>query len=151
MSGPINLREVFAAHDRFKKLHSEMVEKETADAAEHIEAHVEAHPTFKPRTGNLQRQTKARVINRGGKTLVIRAENKAPYANPIESGARPHVIRARKGGSLRFRVGGRMVFAKAVNHPGNKPYRFLYRATNSAGRILQQGLASGMARIAKRF
>lgn len=151
MSGPINIRDVIRAHDRFKRLHETMVEKETRDAAEHVEDHVHAHPTFKPRTGALQKATTAQVIKRGRQTLIIRASNKAKHAKAIDGGARPHIIRARRRSALRFRAGGRLVFARAVNHPGNRAYKFLYRATTAAGRILQQGLASGMARIAKRF
>lgn len=47
----------------------------------------------------------------------------APYVN---DGTRPHVIRPKSpGGTLRFRMGGRIVYAKYVNHPGTRPRPFL--------------------------
>jgi hypothetical protein len=48
-------------------------------------------------------------------------------------------------------AGGKAVFARRVNHPGNRPYKFLWRATNDAGRILGQGLESRMQRAARDF
>lgn len=48
------------------------------------------------------------------------------YAEPVTAGARPHVIAARQPGKLlRFRIAGKIVFARQVNHPGNEPNRFL--------------------------
>lgn len=50
----------------------------------------------------------------------------APYVN---DGTRPHQIRPRSpGGTLRFMIGGRVVYAKVVNHPGTKPNPFLDKA-----------------------
>jgi len=37
-----------------------------------------------------------------------------------DRGTRPHVIRAKRGKVLVFKVGGRTVFAKQVQHPGYK-------------------------------
>jgi hypothetical protein len=44
-------------------------------------------------------------------------------AHTTESGARPHVIRARRAKALAFRPrgSGRVVIVKSVNHPGNPP------------------------------
>ncbi|MFG2873289.1 HK97 gp10 family phage protein [Streptomyces sp. NPDC048338] len=49
----------------------------------------------------------------------------APYVN---DGTRPHVIRPKTKQALRFKVGGRVVFARVVNHPGTRPQPFLDRA-----------------------
>ena len=49
----------------------------------------------------------------------------APYVN---DGTRPHVIRPKTKQALRFMVGGRVVFARVVNHPGTRPNPFLDRA-----------------------
>jgi hypothetical protein len=38
-----------------------------------------------------------------------------------DKGTKPHVIRPRRGRRLVFVTGGQKVFAKQVNHPGNKP------------------------------
>jgi hypothetical protein len=151
MSGPINLSDVIRKHQRFVKLHEAMVEREAREAGEHAEAFVFQSPGFKPQTGALQRATQARVIRSGKRTLIVRVSNKKAYAAAIDRGSRAHVIRARSGKALRFQAGGQTLYRRSVNHPGTRAYRFLYRATNSAGRILKQGLVSGMARVAQRF
>jgi len=52
----------------------------------------------------------------------------APHAVFVELGTRPHMIRAVVAKALRFKVGGRVVFAKSVRHPGTKPQFFMRRA-----------------------
>lgn len=48
------------------------------------------------------------------------------YAPMVHDGTRPHQIRPRNpGGVLRFRMGGRVVYAKVVNHPGTRARPFL--------------------------
>jgi hypothetical protein len=51
-----------------------------------------------------------------------RVEAKAPtiQAATTNKGARPHVIEPRKGQALRWSSGGTVIFARRVNHPGNK-------------------------------
>jgi hypothetical protein len=53
------------------------------------------------------------------------------YAAPVHEGARPHVIRPRHGSFLRFEIGNRVVFARRVNHPGNRPNPFLRDAAHA--------------------
>lgn len=43
----------------------------------------------------------------------------------VEYPTRPHIIRARGDGMLRFRVGGRIVYAKQVRHPGTQAQPFM--------------------------
>lgn len=50
------------------------------------------------------------------------------YAKMVHDGTRPHVIRPRQAQALRFVVGGRVVFARVVHHPGTRPRPFLDRA-----------------------
>lgn len=111
--------------------------------------HVYQSPGFKPKTGNLQRATSYRVLKLGGR--VLRLQNTKPYAPAIDTGARPHVILPRNGTFLRFWSHGALVFARKVNHPGNRPYKFLWSATYAAGRVLEQGIAYRMSSIASRF
>lgn len=56
------------------------------------------------------------------------------YATYVNDGTRPHVIRPRNAQVLRFRVGGRIVFARKVDHPGTKPNPFLDRALEEVAR-----------------
>lgn len=52
-----------------------------------------------------------------------------PVGQFLELGTRPHKIRARNAKVLRFEVGGRVVYARVVNHPGTKATHFLAKAT----------------------
>ena len=56
------------------------------------------------------------------------------YARWHHEGAGPHVILPRNAARLVFRVNGRLVFAKKVNHPGNKPNPYLSRWLGEAVR-----------------
>lgn len=51
-----------------------------------------------------------------------------PAAHYVLGGTRPHLIRPRRARALRFTVGGDVVFAKLVRHPGNRANNFLGRA-----------------------
>lgn len=50
------------------------------------------------------------------------------YAAMVHDGTRSHKIRPKSAKALRFRVGGKVVFAQVVNHPGTKPRPFLDKA-----------------------
>lgn len=59
------------------------------------------------------------------KVIIGPNENIAPYAGYVEFGTQPHTIRPKSpGGVLVFKMNGRTVFAKRVNHPGTaaQPY-----------------------------
>ena len=84
--------------------------------------------------------------------MIIR--NTAPHASFIEHGTKPHVIRARRVNFLRFewpRGSGNIVFRRAVYHPGNRAYRFLWDATTESFRVFGFLLAADMQRVAQRF
>lgn len=49
----------------------------------------------------------------------------ADYAAAVNDGTRPHIIRPRQAQALRFVIGGRVVFAKVVHHPGTRARPFL--------------------------
>lgn len=56
-----------------------------------------------------------------------------PAASFVLQGTPRHDILPRKpGGMLRFTVGGRIVFARRVDHPGTKPNNFLWKAMLAA-------------------
>lgn len=75
---------------------------------------------FKNQTGNLRRSIQ-KQIKRPASAVIFTDEKYAPY---VEEGTRPHVITPKNKKFLAFKSGGRMVFAKKVNHPGSKPYPF---------------------------
>lgn len=55
-----------------------------------------------------------------------------PYHGWHIFGTEPHTIRPRRRKALRFRVGGVVVFAARVDHPGTKANRYLQRALQAA-------------------
>ncbi len=61
-----------------------------------------------------------------------RGTRTAAYVIPHHDGSEPHVIRPRRAKALRFVIGGRVVFAARVNHPGSPGTRFLTRALPAA-------------------
>lgn len=111
---------------------------------------VNSRPGFKPRTGALQRATKSKLsLIRGGARQ--RFTNRLRYAAPIEYGSRQHFIRARNADNLHFKVRGQWVKTPLVLHPGNRPYKFMYRAWRGASRATERALLERMRRIAARF
>lgn len=78
---------------------------------------------FKNQTGNLRRSIFKEV--RGAEYGRVYVSSDAPYAEGVEKGTKPHVIRPKNGKHLVFKAGGKTIFAKKVNHPGSKPYPFM--------------------------
>jgi hypothetical protein len=104
--------------------HLRVALREIADVVSSSARHEHA---YQNRTGALTNSIRAGVVT-GVNTLSVEVTADTPYAAAIESGARPHKITAKAGGVLRFATAGGIVFAKSVNHPGNKAYRFLAEA-----------------------
>ena len=80
------------------------------------------------RTGRLRSSIRAeppRIFSLRG---TVKVGSDLEYAGFVNDGTAPHVIRPRRAQVLRFTVGGRVVFAKVVNHPGTRPNPFLDRA-----------------------
>jgi hypothetical protein len=80
------------------------------------------------------RSIKYELVPKGDKYIVtLTASHKAAIF--VIKGTRRHIIRPRKpGGVLVFKIGGRKVFARYVNHPGNKPNDFMVKALREAMR-----------------
>lgn len=146
----INLSKVQAAHKKCLKAHQTMVTQELEAAGKIGAAHPGKHATFKHRTHRLEKSTRHRVV-RTRSSHIVRLSNAVRYAPFLEFGTKPHVIAARRAKALRFTVRGQTLFRKSVNHPGTKPYKFLWRATNAAYRIAGPNLAAGMQRISRTF
>lgn len=56
------------------------------------------------------------------------------YAPMVNDGTRPHIIRPRRAKALKFKVGGKVVFARIVHHPGTRANPFLDRALADVAR-----------------
>jgi hypothetical protein len=144
---PIDVAAMQSAHRRFMTEHTRMVGHVLSGAQSAVLAEVNHNPGFTPRTGALQRATKARIVvtSRG---KILRVSNAKKYARPIEEGSRPHRIVARKAKFLRF-IGrdGAVVFRRSVNHPGNRAHWFLNRAQITAAARMKAQLEAGMRRV----
>ena len=146
----VNRADVRRGHDHFLAQVERMLEEASHVAGKHSVDHVHRYPKFTPRTGNLQRNQRYQV-RRLSSGRLLRLTNDTAYALPIEYGARPHVIRPRRAKALRFVWHGELRFFAKVNHPGNKPYKFGYRAWQSAYRVEGDYLTRRMAELASRF
>lgn len=89
------------------------------------------------KSGDLKQSIGSRVVKSNpGYNVEVFAGNTAKtarYVMPHHDGARPHVIRPRRAQFLRFKVGGKVVYARKVNHPGNRANPFLRRGAQAAG------------------
>lgn len=78
-------------------------------------------------TGNLRDSIGVR--SQGDAIIIGPDVSLAPYAGYVEFGTQPHEIRPKDpNGALRFTVGGQVVFARVVHHPGTRPALYVARA-----------------------
>lgn len=79
-------------------------------------------------TGRLR----ASIKGRPSRTWTLRPQftvsTNVDYAEMVQNGTRPHIIRPRTKQALKFNIGGQVVFAKVVHHPGTRARPFLDRA-----------------------
>jgi hypothetical protein len=73
--------------------------------------------------------------------IEFQAGSDVDYTLYMDQGTQPHKITAKNAPYLVFywpKV-GRVVHFKSVNHPGNKPYKFLERGLERALRMWERG------------
>ena len=70
-------------------------------------------------TGKTRSSIKYDITSKG---IVISMDETAIW---IEFGTAPHIIRPKDKKALKFKVGGKDVFAKEVHHPGTRPQPFI--------------------------
>lgn len=155
-----NLDEVRRGHEHFLAGNQRLIGESEALAGRHALTYVKTHSEFTRRSGKLQDRTKYRIVRTAGGKL-LRISNPMPYAASIDTGSKAHWIypkqrfsggRTTRGSVLAFvGRGGVMVFRRRVWHPGTRPYKFLYNATDSAYRVLGHELKRGMTELAERF
>lgn len=81
--------------------------------------------------GRMGDQIRTRVEGRGRDVVGIVSSHHAATVFVVH-GTRPHVIRPVERTVLRFTVGGQVVYARVVHHPGTRPNPFLLEALRSA-------------------
>lgn len=106
-------------------------------AAEAGIAAAKARHRYRDRTGRLTNTAFARLLRAGPAGAEGEMVWPVPYASFVDQDTRPHQIVARRARALRFQVGGRVVFARSVQHPGTKGARFVDDATSAAEQALE--------------
>ena len=86
------------------------------------ETHAKATTLFKDQTGRTRQSIKGSFGAMRGQVIARGA------AGVLETGTRPHVIRARSGGMLHFFANGQELFRRSVRHPGTQPRPFMMQA-----------------------
>lgn len=71
-------------------------------------------------------------VEGSGRGLAAYVVSEHPATQYVIYGTRPHIIRPRRARVLRFEVGGRVVYAAVVRHPGTRANNFLSRALHEA-------------------
>ena len=107
------------------------------------------------RTKNLRDSTKAKTI-RTSNGVIVKLSNNAKYAWAQDQGSGLHGRNRRKyliAGNpfLRFRWKGQIVYRRYGMHPGVRPTRFLYNATDATGRTVVAWLETKKKDVARNF
>lgn len=92
-----------------------------AQAAPETASEVRRHPRLPRDEGELERSVTAGPVLAAGSGHRFTLKAPVIQAATTDKGARPHVIVPKRARVLRFPAGGRIVFARRVNHPGNPP------------------------------
>ncbi len=147
----LNFDEVHRAHEHFLAGNARLIVDSENVAGRHALSYVQRHSDFTRRTGKLQDKTSYRVVRTSG-GRILRIANPMPYAAAIDTGSKAHRITAVNGKVLKFTTrAGTLLFRRSVWHPGTRPYKFLYNATDAAYRVLGHELKRGMGVLAERF
>lgn len=158
MTGPVNLKALRYCHGQLVANLTRAVNETLTEAGQFGKYRVQ-HYGWKRSTGALASKTEARVIRTNSGAL-LRLRNTSPYARAQDLGSGLHASRGtrakyqivpRRAKFLRFVVSGRTVFARKVMHPGVRPTRFLFLATEAAGAHEKNLLTTEMGRVARRF
>lgn len=132
-------------------------------AAEEALAQAMGRRRFKSRTGNLVGKATAGPVTTdatGGESVMSWPVS---YASFVDAGTAPHAIRPRLGAGvsgpaqpgqgrrsrgrgrafLRFEIGGRVIYARAVHHPGTRATGFAGDAAMTAERLVVREVEVG--------
>jgi hypothetical protein len=117
------------AGERIARVVSERMARETRHRTPRSERDPEFYDVDAP---HLADRIFPHRVRRRGRRWTGGAWTDVDYAPFVEYDTRPHEIRARPGGALRFPVGGMTVFAARVQHPGTKGHH-MFRARRRLG------------------
>jgi hypothetical protein len=110
-------------------------------AAADMRTHVRRAAPYE--TGETQESVDAVNFRFGRFEVGFTIQATTPQASYTNDGTRPHIIRPRRARALRFRVGGRVVYARVVHHPGTRATHWFDRVVATRG---SEALRSGWSR-----
>lgn len=139
-----NLDELREAFKKSPEVVGKELEKATKGAGKHILATEKAEVPIK--TGTLRRS-----ITMDYRPISVAIYPTVKYALPVHEGSGAHVIFPKTKKVLRFRVGGKWVFARKVNHPGTKANPFVERTVAKADRGVNDYFMTAMDDIINFF
>ena len=76
------------------------------------------------RTGRLRASIHLQHMQEG-RMAAVKIGSSVGYALLHHEGSRPHAIVAKRAKTLRFAAGGRIIYTRAVAHPGTRANRYL--------------------------
>jgi HK97 gp10 family phage protein len=122
----------------------EVVDVAVLEAAGIVQEEAQNHHRFKTRDGALERSVTVRDSGSASAEVFL-DEGVARYAPFVHEGTRPHKIFPVNRKALRFvSRGGAFAFARSISHPGTKPDRFLYEASDRKQGEVQARIQSGV-------
>lgn len=110
-------------------------------AAADMRTHVRRAAPYE--TGATQESVDAVQFRSSSTAAGFTIEATTPQAGYTNDGTAPHTIRPRRARALRFTVGGRVVFARVVHHPGTRATHWFDRVIAARG---PEALRAGWSR-----
>lgn len=117
-----NLNEVISGASKYSKMTNAVMKNAMEQSLTAVTNVAKQNAPY--RTGKLRRS----IFNKMRDVLNGQVSTATEYAAYVEYGTNPHTIVPRRAKVLAFKIGGSMVFAKKVQHPGFSG-RFYMRRT----------------------
>jgi hypothetical protein len=119
-----------------RELERDIIEPDLDRRATNVQLHmVRGAPKRTGRLVSTIRKNRGRSALGPHVDILVGRRGLTDYLGYILRGTPPHLIRAiqnRPNATLRFMVGGRIVYARVVRHPGTEPNDFMNRALPEA-------------------
>jgi hypothetical protein len=149
----LNIEKLKASHRKFEKAQTEIVSVAAEYAGQDALDYARENTGYRNRTGKLTESNGYKVVRVGGRVARVRVMNRQKYAMAIDKGSPPHRIVAKRAPYLVFYWAkmSRWMRVRSVNHPGNKPYKFLRNATDHAFGEFVDRMRRDIAEAAKKF
>lgn len=126
---------------KLEQIGDALAKRALAETAEEIEERVgewAGRHTKPGGTGALFRSIVARPLGDGSQWEIGHDLQVAPHALFVHWGTRPHKIKPKNKKRLRFPMGGKLAFAREVNHPGYRGDPWLAEQAAAAPKIFER-------------